>query len=109
MHKILIVEHNAATAHAYRSILERAGCTVHTTADGQVELDYIQEVSPDGALLDLMMPNVNGIEFLKSIRECRHLAQIPIMVLASAFVPDLVNEARAAGATDVFCKSQLTP
>jgi hypothetical protein len=34
---------------------------------------------------------------------------IPIMVFTNAFIPDLVTEAKAAGATEVFCTTQLTP
>lgn len=60
-------------------------------------------------LLDLMMPKVNGIEVLKSVRAMHHLAQIPIMVYTNAFIPNLVDEARAAGATEVFSKTSLTP
>jgi CheY-like chemotaxis protein len=60
-------------------------------------------------LLDLMMPGVNGIEVLKTVRAMHHLAQIPVMVYTNAFVPHLINEARAAGATEVFSKSGLKP
>ena len=109
MKKILIVEDDAATAHAYRTSLERAGFQVHVAADGQAGLEFIQGTAPDGVLLDLMMPKVNGIQFLKSIRACHHLARIPIMVYTNAFIPNFVDEARAAGATEVFSKSKLTP
>lgn len=107
--KILIVEDDAATAHAYRGCLERAGYAVHVATDGASGLEYIQKSAPDGVLLDMMMPKMNGIELLKSIRTFHHLARIPVMVYTNAFVPKLVEEAKAAGATQVFSKSSLTP
>jgi CheY-like chemotaxis protein len=107
--KILIVEDDAATAHAYRGCLERAGYAVHVAVDGEAGLESIQRSAPDGVLLDLMLPKMNGIELLKSIRTFHHLARIPVIVYTNAFVPKLVEEASAAGATQVFSKSSLTP
>ncbi len=107
--KILIVEDDAATAHAYRGCLERAGYSVQVAVDGQAGLEHIQRSAPDGVLLDLMLPKLNGIELLKSIRTFHHLARIPVIVYTNAFVPKLVEEASAAGATQVFSKSSLTP
>jgi two-component system chemotaxis response regulator CheY len=109
MKKILIVEDDVATARAYRSSLERAGFEVHVASDGQQGLDFIQGTAPDGVLLDLMMPKVNGLQLLKCIRACHHLSRIPVMVYTNAFIPNLIEEARAAGATEVFAKSKLTP
>ena len=72
MKKILIVEDDEATAHAYRSTLQRAGYEVHVAPDGRAGLDYIQTTAPDGVLLDLMMPKVNG---------------------TNAYIPSLIREA----------------
>jgi CheY-like chemotaxis protein len=106
---ILIVEDDPISAHAYRRALERAGFVVHVAADGQAGLEWIERFRPDGMLLDLMMPRTNGIEVLKAVRALHHLAQIPILVYTNAFIPNLVDEARAAGATEVYSKSTLTP
>ena len=109
MKKILIVEDDGATAHIYRSCLQRAGYTVYVATDGQAGLDYIQGNAPDGVLLDWMMPKLNGIQLLKTIRACHHLAHIPIFVYTNAFIPSLVDEATANGATEVYSKAVLTP
>ena len=109
MKKILIVEDDAVTAHAYRGCLERAGYSVQVVPDGQAGLEHVQQSAPDGVLLDLMMPRVNGIQFLKSMRALAHLAAVPVIVYTNAFIPNLVDEAQAAGATRVFAKASLTP
>jgi len=109
MKKILIVEDDVVTARAYRSSLERAGFEVHVVSDGQQGLDFIQGTAPDGVLLDLMMPKLNGIQLLECIRACHHLSRIPVIVYTNAFIPHLIEDARAAGATEVFSKSTLTP
>ena len=109
MKTILIVEDDPVSAHAYRRALERAGFVVHVATDGRAALEWIERFRPDGILLDLMMPRVNGIEVLKAVRALHHLARIPILVYTNAFIPHLVDEARAAGATEVYSKSALTP
>jgi CheY-like chemotaxis protein len=106
---ILIVDDDAVTARAYRTSLEREGFEVAVATDGHAGLDLIQQLSPDGVLLDLMMPQLGGIELLKCIRALPHIGNIPVMVYTNAFVPGLVDQAKSAGATQTFSKMTLTP
>ncbi len=109
MKKIVIVEDDTVTAKLYRTTLEKAGFAVETAADGQAGLARINEGAPDGVLADLMMPGMSGIELLKRIRATPQFQRLPVMCYTNAFVPKLVDEAKAAGATRVFDKSTLTP
>ena len=108
MKKILIIEDDRVTAHVYSSRLEKEGFEVHLAADGQSGWDLLLNLRPDGVLLDLMLPKGNGIELLKKIRALDGFEKLPVIVYTNSFVPQLVEEAQAAGATKVFDKSTVT-
>src|SRR6266513_1012354 len=108
MKKILIVEDDTVTAKIYRTRLEKAGFAVETAPNGQAGLDRLNEVAPDGLLVDLMMPGISGIELLKRMRAIPHFQSVPVICYTNAFVQKLIDEAKAAGATHVFDKSTMT-
>jgi len=109
MKKILIIEDDPIVAHIYRTRLEKEGYSVETSADGQTGFYRIHEFQPDAVLLDLMLPKMNGIDILKKIRAQGQFAQVPIVVFTNAYVPNMIQEAFSAGATQVFNKATLTP
>ena len=107
--RILMVEDDPIIAGVYGRYLAHAGCLVEVIVDGQEGLDQITASRPDALLLDLMLPHLNGISILKSIRASEKLKDLPVIVMTNAFAPRIVNDCIAAGATSVFKKSQLTP
>jgi CheY-like chemotaxis protein len=107
--KILVIEDDAVVAFVYRKNLEQAGYEVHVASDGQAGLDQIQQFSPDGVVLDLMMPILGGISLLKMLRALPSGGNIPALVITNAYLPQMVEEALAAGATQVLAKGDLTP
>jgi DNA-binding response OmpR family regulator len=54
---------------------------VGAAADGQEAIAAIEELRPDLVLLDVMMPNVDGVRVLEEMRERRELANVPIMIV----------------------------
>lgn len=109
MKKILVIEDDPIVAHIYRSRLEREGFTVEVANDGQSGFYRVHEGRPDGILLDLMLPKMNGIELLRKIRVQSSYQALPVIVFTNAFVPSMVQDAFDAGATAVYNKSTLTP
>ena len=106
---ILIVEDDAVIARIYQTTLQKADFAVELATDGASGFNRIKEIAPDGVLLDLMMPGLNGIELLKRLRQTPPFEKLPVVVYTNAFIPQLVQEAKRAGATEVFDKSTLTP
>ncbi len=109
MKKILVIEDDPVVAHIYRNRLEKEGYTVEVCEDGQAGFYRIHEFHPHGILLDLMLPKMNGIDILKKIRAEGEFAQIPVIVFTNAYVPNMIQDAMSAGASQVCNKATLTP
>lgn len=108
MKKVLIIEDDAIVATVYRNLLNNRGYEALVESDGLKGLARLREWQPDAVLLDIMLPGVNGVEILKRIRAEEGFATIPVMVFTNAFVSNMVEIAKASGATHVFSKSTLT-
>jgi len=104
--KILVVEDDRVTAHIYANWLIKAGYEVKIAKRGPEALAQVGLWGPDGVLLDVMLPDLNGIEALKRIRA--EAPKLPVVVCTNAYNPNIVEQALAAGATRVFDKSKLT-
>ncbi len=109
MTKVLIVEDDPIISSIYRSRLDKEGFQVEIAPDGQTGFYRIHETRPDAVLLDLMLPKMDGIQILKKIRAQKQFQQMPVLVFTNAYLPNMVQEAINAGATQVFNKAALTP
>jgi CheY-like chemotaxis protein/nitrogen-specific signal transduction histidine kinase len=80
---VLVVEDDPATRTLLRRVLGKAGWTVTEAENGRVALDRVAEAPPSLVLLDLMMPEMDGFEFLDQLRgdEARHA--IPVIVITA--------------------------
>lgn len=107
--KILIVEDDRVMSFVCQRLLEKHDFETETASDGAKGLERLAVFRPDGVLLDLMMPKVNGIEFLKGVRNHEAFKELPIIVLTNVAVPMLVEQATQAGATRVLDKSKFNP
>ena len=83
--KICIIEDDESLRFTIKEILEKQNVEIIEAENGKVGMSLLhkEEIKPDLILLDLMMPVMNGFEFLKSIRET-DLNSIPILVLTGA-------------------------
>jgi len=109
MKKILIVEDNAVTARAYLTKLQLEGFVADVASDGEAALRMAQQSPPDLILLDLMLPKVQGVEVLRTLRALPQFHDLPVIVFTQTYAPLPVQEAWKAGATQVLLKSTSTP
>jgi CheY-like chemotaxis protein/HPt (histidine-containing phosphotransfer) domain-containing protein len=109
MKNLLIIEDDAVVARVYRTSVEKHGFAAEVCTDGQSGLQRAQEHKPDAILLDIMLPKINGLELLKRLRNENGFASLPIIVLTNAYIPNVVQEAFNAGASQVFNKANVTP
>ncbi|WP_158542351.1 response regulator [Lujinxingia litoralis] len=81
--EILLVEDDEPTRSLMRRTLEDDGWRVVEAEDGRVGLDKLEQVNPALVLLDLMMPNLDGFEFLRRLRAHPEYNQVPVIVVTA--------------------------
>lgn len=99
--RVLVVDDERQLLRAMRVILREAGFEVSTAGSVQEALDALAVRPPDAAILDLILPDGNGVDICRSIREW---SEMPIIVLSA--VGDEAEKVRAleAGADDYVTK-----
>jgi CheY-like chemotaxis protein len=80
---VLIVEDDDAARQMMRDMLETHGWQVLEAINGAAGLDVLLHTRPDVILLDLMMPQMNGFEFLRRLRLNDKWADIPVVVITA--------------------------
>jgi len=98
---ILVVDHEAAIRDSLLLLL-RDSFQVQVAQNGEEALEIVSQAAPDLVVLDLMMPNVNGIEVLKRLRERGD--DIPVVMLTASGTIKSAVEAMRFGAKDVLSK-----
>jgi CheY-like chemotaxis protein len=81
--RILLVEDNEVAVIQVRMALEKEGYIVDAAPGGQQALAHVKHTIPDGIILDLMMPEVNGFEVLEAIRSTEATRRIPVLILTA--------------------------
>ena len=81
--RILLVEDEPSIVEALSFVLERAGFSVDSTADGGEALSRLRRQPLAAVILDIMLPGMDGFEVLRSIRADRALAGLPVIVLTA--------------------------
>ena len=99
--RILVVDDDVALSEMIGIMLHAEGFEVADCADGAQALDVFHEVSPDLVLLDLMLPNVDGIEICRQIRR---ESDVPIVMLTARSDTTDVVAGLEAGADDYVPK-----
>ncbi len=103
--RVLVVEDDDAIRAILRDMLEREGCTVDVAENGLVALERVAKAKPDIILLDLLMPKMDGFEFLAALR-ARDGSEIPIVVLTAKDLSDSERE-RLAGETKAVLRKSM--
>ena len=98
--KILVAEDSAADRLILQSMLARTGHEVLLVEDGQKAIDAFSELRPDIVFLDVMMPNVNGIEAARQIKGLANDELIPVILLTSLADAEALATCLDAGGDD---------
>lgn len=105
--KILIADDSASMRSILKDLLLRNGFDVAGEAEnGKEVLALYEKIKPDVVTLDIMMPEMNGIQILKEIKE--RYPESRVVMSASMGQQELVVEAIRAGADDFFIKPVQT-
>lgn len=109
MPRILIVEDELALNDAYQIILRKEGYEVATAFDGNEALKIAKTFEPHLILLDLRMPKVGGIEFLKKYQATTKHPNVKIVVFSNLDTQKEIDEAYQLGAQRYMLKAWASP
>lgn len=106
---ILVVEDDLSLNEAYKMILESSGHNTRTAYDGKEALKLVAEQEPDIIFLDLRMPIMDGIEFLKEYQPKKNHKHVKIIVFSNYDMQQEVDEAYELGAERYVLKAWASP
>jgi sigma-B regulation protein RsbU (phosphoserine phosphatase) len=101
---VLVVDDTEVNRDLAARLLRRAGFTVDTAADGARALERIANQSYDAVLLDVMMPGIDGLEVLRTLRTTHLPTDLPVVMATARDSSDDVVEALELGANDYVPK-----
>lgn len=109
MTKVAIIEDDQAISQMYRIKFEADGYEVETAENGKLGLELAEKMKPDIVLLDIMMPEMNGDEMLKKMRQTPWGKDIKVVVLTNTGEQELPETVKKLGVSAVILKADMTP
>ena len=109
---ILVVDDDPATLDVVSDTLHSVGYTPHAVSSGKEALELLSKVRMDAILLDLMMPEMDGFEVLRTIKEKPELEEIPVFIVTAKDLTEaesrlLKHQSRALFRKDQSWKADL--
>lgn len=108
MANVLVVEDNKTLNQAYKLILQKEGHEVRAAYNGKEGLDLVKISEPNLILLDMLMPTMNGIDFLKKYKPGKHPDTI-VIILSNLNEDAEVQQALKLGAKKYILKASTSP
>ena len=104
MHTILLVDDDQSTLDTFARTLRLDGYAVRTASNPEAGLTEATSSHPDAIIVDLRMPMMSGLEFLRRLREATGLSQTPVaIVTGDYFLPESIqHELKSLGASIRF-------
>ncbi len=107
MPTVLVVDDEVGALTLVGIMLEKGGLNVLKAQNAHIALNILETEQPDLIILDIMMPEMDGIELCQVIRSNAMIGEIPIIMLSSRSDPKSVQSGLAAGANDYIQKPVL--
>lgn len=107
--KILLVEDDAFLAELYTTKFSEVDYDITVAEDGEQGLEAIKRLKPDLVLLDIVLPRLDGLTVLKTLKETEGLKAIPVILLTNLGQKEDVERGLALGADAYIIKAHFTP
>ena len=101
---VMIVEDEPDAAELFAEMMRLNGYRVIKSYSSLPALGLIKQEKPDLILLDIMLPEISGLEILRSMRSNPDLASIPVVVVSARATPTDIQNGLAAGASTYLTK-----
>jgi diguanylate cyclase (GGDEF)-like protein len=107
--KVIVLDDDRLILRLVRTLLEPWGLQVTTLNNSTEFWDELEKVEPDLLIMDVQMPDVDGIELCQMIRDNSRWAPLPILFLTGDRNTDTIQQIFAAGADDYISKPVVAP
>ena len=101
---VLIIEDEADAAELFAEMMRVSGFRVLKTSSSTPALSLIATEKPDLIILDIMMPEVSGLDILREMRRDPTLVNIPVVVVSAKSMPADIKNGMEAGASTYLTK-----
>ena len=105
---VLVVDDDAEARSLLCRLLEKEGCTVKEASNGREALEVAKQQVPSIILLDLMMPEMNGFEFVREFRKEEAWSGVPIIVLTAMTMEEKEFAELRRHVEHVICKGEMS-
>jgi DNA-binding response OmpR family regulator len=102
MFHILIADDDKNTRRLYQAVLENEGYQVFLAENGDTALEVLDKEHVDLAIVDIMMPGMDGYEFTKTLRETRN--SLPVLMISAKQLPEDKKKGFLVGTDDYMTK-----
>jgi len=104
MKKICIVEDNTSIRKLYSAVFKKAGFEIADFSDGSSAINWLQHNKPDVIIIDILLPDTNGIDLLATIKKIPGLDKIPAVAITGFSTPKDEEKFILAGFSKYFSK-----
>ena len=108
MAKVLVAEDNKYLRRAYIAKLPKEGFEIEIVEDGKAVMEKVKSFKPDLIILDIIMPQRNGLDILKELKETPVLNKIPVIITSSLDKSEDVKKGLEIGADDYLVKTEVS-
>jgi two-component system response regulator MtrA len=105
--KIVVIDDDHEVLKLIALLLRRIGAQSRTFFDGQEALNYLQLETPDLVILDLMLPDIDGLEILRQLRSQSQFDHVPIIILSARADPNTIRTGLENGADGYVTKPYI--
>ncbi len=109
MKKILLVEDDPFLLDIYNTKIKESGFKVDFVKDGGLVLEKLREFSPDLLVLDIVLPNFDGWEILRKIKDNPDFKDLKIIILSNLGQKRDIEKGLSLGAAKYLIKARYTP
>ena len=101
---VVIVDDEIDTVEMLSEMMRLAGYQAYPAFSGAKAIELIAETNPSAVLLDLMMPDLSGLDVLKYMRSDPRLEKTPVIIISAKSFPEDIQICKEAGANSYLSK-----